>query len=84
MSSHGSSFHSLAGAVRCEHCGHALHSTEDCAHRDFPLGSVVRDRMSGQRGTVTLSRNNRVMVQWDRFVGDFDGWQAINNLRVGS
>jgi hypothetical protein len=80
----GASWHSLAGAVRCEHCRHALHSTEDCAHPSFPLGARVRDRMNGGIGTVTLSRYNRVMVQWEspaRYVGDFDGWQAGNNLR---
>ncbi len=52
-------------------------------HPDFPIGTMVRDRMNHGRGIVALSHETRVMVQWHspaRFVGDFDGWQIGNNV----
>lgn len=41
----GASFHSLAGAVRCAHCGHALHRSEDCPSTRARTLHVDRARM---------------------------------------
>jgi hypothetical protein len=44
----GASFHSLAGAQRCEHCRHALHSSDHCPLRALELQARI-DRISDTR-----------------------------------
>lgn len=54
-------------------------------HPDFPHGSTVRHIGYAVRGTVSLSRPDRVMVEWNTgLVETFDGWQARNALRNAS